>query len=122
MNERRLDGAHQRAEVPAPPAPGAGKVEEILSAGHDVRLGKRDAQEVLQKLRARGAESEAANRLEERLAEADEVVLERGEAEQLLEALKASGRRWISGTDAPRPAVPAPVEPERKRRWFRRRG
>jgi hypothetical protein len=87
-------------------------VEEILSAGHDVRLGKRDAHEVLQKLRARGAESEAANRLEERLADADEVLLERGEAQQLLEALKASGRRWISGTEAPRPEPPRKNEPE----------
>jgi hypothetical protein len=100
-------------------------VEEILGAGHDVRLGKRDAHEVLQKLRARGAESEAANRLEERLADADEVVIDRGEAEQLLEALKASGRRWISGTDAPRPEPPRrepEPEPEAKRRWFWRRG
>jgi hypothetical protein len=106
------------------PAPGAGmSVEEILSAGHDVRLGKRDAHEVLQKLRARGAESEAADRLEARLADADEVVIDRGEAQQLLEALKASGRRWISGTDAPRPEPPrAEPEPEleRKRRWWRR--
>jgi hypothetical protein len=97
-------------------------VEEILSTGDNVRLGKRDAHEVLQKLRARGGESEAANRLEERLGDADEVVLERAEAEQLLEELKASGRRWISGTDAPRPAPPrkaeAEPEPEPKRRWF----
>jgi hypothetical protein len=100
-------------------------VEELLGAGHDVRLGKRDAHEVLQKLRARGAESEAANRLEERLADADEVVLERGEAQQLLEALKASGRRWISGTDAPRPEPPRKEpepEPEHRRRWFWRKG
>jgi hypothetical protein len=96
-------------------------VEEILDVGHDVRLGKRDAHEVLQKLRARGAESEAADRLEERLSDADEVVLERAEAQQLLEELKASGRRWISGTDAPRPAAPAPPEPEPERRWFWRK-
>jgi 3-hydroxyisobutyrate dehydrogenase-like beta-hydroxyacid dehydrogenase len=104
-------------------------VEELLSAGHDVRLGRRDANEVLQKLRARGAESEAANRLEERLADADEVVLARVEADELLDALKASGRRWISGTDAPRPEPPrrepAP-EPEpqsgHRRRWFWRKG
>jgi 3-hydroxyisobutyrate dehydrogenase-like beta-hydroxyacid dehydrogenase len=94
-------------------------VEQLLGAGHDVRLGKRDAQEVLQKLRARGAESEAADRLEERLAEADEVLLERGEAEQLLEALKASGRRWISGTDAPRIAPLKRDEPESEPRGWR---
>jgi hypothetical protein len=96
-------------------------VEELLGAGHDVRLGKRDAQEVLQKLRARGAESEAADRLESRLAEADEVLLARGEAQQLLDELKASGRRWISGTDEPRPEPPK-AEPEPKRRRFWRRG
>ena len=87
-------------------------VEELLGAGHDVRLGRRQAHEVLQKLRARGAESEAANRLEARLADADEVLLGRSEAQQLLEELKASGRRWISGTDAPRPEPPRKAEPE----------
>ena len=102
-------------------------VEEILGAGQDVRLGKRQAQEVLQKLRARGAESEAADRLESRLADSDEVGIARGEAQQLLDELKASGRRWISGTDAPRPdpprAEPEPeLEPESKRRWFWRKG
>jgi beta-phosphoglucomutase-like phosphatase (HAD superfamily) len=102
-------------------------VEEILGAGQDVRLGKRQAQEVLQKLRARGAESEAADRLESRLADSDEVVIARNEAQQLLEELKASGRRWISGTDAPRPEVPRAepepeLEPEPKRRWFWRKG
>jgi hypothetical protein len=106
-------------------------VEELLGAGHDVRLGKRDAYEVLQKLRARGAESEAADRLESRLADSDEVVIERAEAQQLLEELKASGRRWISGTDAPRaeppraepPPEPEPEpQPEHRRRWFWRKG
>jgi hypothetical protein len=87
-------------------------VEELLSGGGDVRLEKRQAHEVLQKLRARGAESEAANRLEMRLADADEVVLPRSEAQHLLEALKASGRRWISGTDTPRPEPPRKPEPE----------
>jgi hypothetical protein len=87
-------------------------VEELLGAGHDVRLGRREAHEVLQKLRARGAVSEAADRLESQLADADEVVLPRGEAQQLLDALKASGRRWISGTDAPRPEPPRKAQPE----------
>jgi hypothetical protein len=96
------------------------RIEQLLGAGHDVRLGKRDAHEVLQKLRARGAGSEAANRLESQLADADEVVLPQSEAQQLLEELKASGRRWISGTDAPRPEPPRKAEPEPKpepRRW-----
>jgi hypothetical protein len=87
-------------------------VEELLSSGQDVRLGKRDAHEVLQKLRARGAESEAAARLEAQLSDADEVVLDRREAAQLLNELKASGRRWISGTDAPLPEPPRKAEPE----------
>jgi hypothetical protein len=104
-------------------------VEELLGAGHDVRLGKRDAYEVLQKLRARGAESEAADRLESRLADSDEVVIARGEAQQLLDELKASGRRWISGTDAPRPEPPRKdpepepePQPEHRRRRFWRKG
>ena len=87
-------------------------LEQLLSAGPEVRLQKRDAQEVLQKLRARGAVSAAADRLESKLADADEVVLPQGEAQQLLDELKASGRRWISGTDAPRPEPPRRAEPE----------
>jgi hypothetical protein len=88
------------------------RIEQLLGAGHEVRLGKKDAHEVLQKLRARGAGSEAAERLESKLADADEVVLPQSEAQQLLEELKASGRRWISGTDAPRPEPPRRAEPE----------
>jgi hypothetical protein len=97
-------------------------LEQILGAGPEVRLQKRDAQEILQKLRARGAESEAADRLESRLAKGDEVIIPSDEAQQLLEELRASGRRWISGTTAARerPAAPEPPpEPELKqRRWF----
>jgi hypothetical protein len=104
----------------------ADRLEQLLGAGHDVRLGKRDAYEVLQKLRARGARSEAAERLESKLADADEVVLPQREAELLLDELKASGRRWISGTDAPRPEPPRKAEPEpepelRGWRFWRRR-
>jgi hypothetical protein len=87
------------------------RLEQLLGSGQEVRLGKRDAYEVLQKLRARGAGSEAAERLESKLGDADEVVLAQGEAHQLLEELKASGRRWISGTDAPRPEPPRKAEP-----------
>ena len=102
-------------------------LEQLLSAGPEVRLRKRDAQEILQKLRARGAESEAADRLESRLAQGDEVVIPSGEAQQLLEALRASGRRWISGTGEPREQPPPEPEPEAepeptKRRWFWQRG
>ena len=100
------------------------RLEAMLGAGHDVRLGKRDAHEVLQKLRARGAASEAADRLESQLGDRDEVVLPKSDAEQLLEALRASGRRWVFGTDEPRepPQKPEPEpepepEPVKRRFW-----
>jgi hypothetical protein len=108
------------------------KLETLLGAEGEVRLGRRDAQDVLQKLRARGAASDSADRLEARLARSDEVVIAPSEAQALLEELRASGRRWISGTDAPReePPPPAPEpepepapEPERRgalRRLWRR--
>jgi hypothetical protein len=98
------------------------RLEDLLGTGHDVRIGRRDAYEVLQKLRARGGRSEAAERLESQLADADEVVLQQGEARLLLDELKASGRRWISGTDAPRPEPPRaepPPEPEPEPRGWR---
>ncbi len=96
------------------------QLESLLAIGGDVRLAKRDAHEILQKLRARGAGSEAADRLEEQLADNDEVVLRRGDAEQLLEELKASGRRWISGTTEPReppPQTEPEPEPPKRRFW-----
>jgi hypothetical protein len=95
------------------------RIEQLLGAGHDVRLARRDAYEVLQKLRARGAGSEAARRLAEQLEDADEVVLPQTEAQQLLEELKASGRRWISGTDAPRPEPPRREEPQPEPKGWR---
>ena len=103
------------------------KLETLLGAEGDVRLGRREVQDVLQKLRARGAASDSADRLEAQLAHSDEVVIAPNEAQALLEELRASGRRWISGTDAPRPdpprAEPEPeLEPESKRRWFWRKG
>jgi hypothetical protein len=47
------------------------QLESLLASGSEVRLAKRDAHEILQKLRARGAGSEAANRLEEQLGDGD---------------------------------------------------
>ena len=89
------------------------KLETLLGAGTEVRLGRREAQDVLQKLRARGAASDSADRLETQLATSDEVVLAPAEAKALLEELRASGRRWISGTDQPREEPPPPApEPE----------
>ena len=61
------------------------KLETLLGAGGEVRLDRRNAQDVLQKLRARGAESDSADRLETQLASADEVVLAPDEAQALLE-------------------------------------
>jgi hypothetical protein len=104
------------------------KLETLLGSEGEVRLGRREVQDVLQKLRARGAASDSADRLEAQLAHSDEVVIAPNEAQALLEELRASGRRWISGTDEPReeppPPAPAPEpepepEPER-RRGFRR--
>jgi hypothetical protein len=103
-------------------------LEEQLAAGTEVRLAKREAQDVLQKLRARGAESAAADQIEGQLQHGDEVVLAPAEAAALHEELKASGRRWLSGTDAPREHEPpraAPPEPEpepeaERRSWLSR--
>jgi hypothetical protein len=103
-------------------------LEEQLAAGTEVRLQKREAQDVLQKLRARGAESAAADQIEGQLQHGDEVVLAPAEAAALQEELKASGRRWLSGTDAPREHEPpraAPPEPEpepeaERRSWLSR--
>ncbi|HEY8844639.1 MAG TPA: hypothetical protein VIM23_12130 [Gaiellaceae bacterium] len=108
------------------------KLETLLGSEGEVRLGRREVQDVLQKLRARGAASDSADRLEAQLAHSDEVVIAPNEAQALLEELRASGRRWISGTDEPReeppPPAPAPEpepepEPERRggfRRFWRR--
>jgi hypothetical protein len=103
-------------------------VENLLASGGAVRLQRRQAQDVLQKLRARGAGSDAADRLESRLAHSDEVVLAPEEAVALLEELRASGRRWVFGSDAerqrpiPRVAAPEPVPAPTPgpRRGFRR--
>ena len=91
------------------------KLETLLGAGGEVRLSRREAQDVLQKLRARGAASESADRLESQLSHSDEVVLAPAEASSLLEELHASGRRWVFGTDAPRERAPTRTrEPERR--------
>ncbi|HET7808248.1 MAG TPA: hypothetical protein VFK71_07085 [Gaiellaceae bacterium] len=100
-------------------------IEQRLAAGGEVRLGKREAQDVLQKLRARGAASSSAERIESQLAEGDEVVLAPDEAETVLEELRASGRRWVFGSDEPREHEPPRAvrpepepEPEPERRGF----
>jgi hypothetical protein len=87
------------------------KLETLLGAEGEVRLRRREVHDVLQKLRARGAASDSADWLEARLGQSEEVVLAPTEARALLEELRASGRRWISGSDAPR-ETPQPREPE----------
>ncbi|HUI37960.1 MAG TPA: hypothetical protein VLZ04_10745 [Gaiellaceae bacterium] len=106
----------------------AASLETLLAAGGEVRLQKRQAQDVLQKLRARGAVSEAANNIESQLAHGDEVVLAPDEAGEVLEELRASGRRWVFGSEAPREHEPPRAvrpepepEPEPERRgWLSR--
>jgi len=99
--------------------------EARLAEQTEVRLPRREAQDVLQKLRARGAGSDLEGQIESQLAESDEVVLAPDEAASLVEELRASGRRWISGTGEPRQEpAPEPVpervpEPEATQgRWF----
>ena len=108
------------------------QLETRLASGDHVRLQRREAQDVLQKLRARGGTSDAADRIVSQLAESDEVELVPGDAAELLEELRASGRRWVFGTDEPREHEPpraAPPEPEPEpepetgswlSKWFRR--
>jgi hypothetical protein len=106
----------------------AANLETLLAAGGEVRLQKRQAQDVLQKLRARGASSVSADRIESQLAHGDEVVLGPAEAGAVLEELRASGRRWVFGSEAPReheppratPAEPPPEPEPEKRGWFSR--
>ncbi|HEV8098847.1 MAG TPA: hypothetical protein VGP56_06850 [Gaiellaceae bacterium] len=91
------------------------QLEARLASGDHVRLQRREAQDVLQKLRARGGTSEAADRIEAQLIRSDEVELVPGDAAELLEELRASGRRWVFGSDEPREHEPpraAPPEPE----------
>jgi hypothetical protein len=90
-------------------------LEARLASGDHVRLQRREAQDVLQKLRARGGQSDAADRIEAQLARSDEVELVPGDAAELLEELRASGRRWVFGSDEPREHEPpraTPPEPE----------
>jgi hypothetical protein len=91
------------------------QLEALLASGNHVRLPKRQAQDVLQKLRARGGKSDAADRIEAQLAQSEEVELVPGDAAELLEELRASGRRWVFGDDEPREHEPpraTPPEPE----------
>jgi hypothetical protein len=94
------------------------RLETLLGAGNggSVRLPRRDAQELAQKLKVRGNPGAAA-RLVELLNSPGDVDLDPEEAKTLLDQLRESGRRWVFGTDEPRElpsmqAVEAEPEPE----------
>jgi hypothetical protein len=112
------------------------KLESLLAGanGGEIAIPRRDAQELAQKLKARGGGS-ALRQLEQRLGGgAEQVKLGGGEAHALLEELRASGRKWVSGGDAnpptfgreqpPEPPEPLPEQAKPKRsglgRWFSR--
>jgi hypothetical protein len=81
-----------------------------------VTLPRKDARELVQKLKARG-EPGAAVILVHKLEKPGDVSLEPEEAQTLLEQLRASGRRWVFGSNEARelPSLKAPeqkAEPE----------
>ncbi|MDQ2984165.1 MAG: hypothetical protein M3R70_09630 [Actinomycetota bacterium] len=94
------------------------KLESLLAGanGGEIAIPRSDAQELAQKLRARGGGG-ALKTLEHRLGGGgDEVTLGGGEAHALLEELRASGRKWVSGGDTNPPTFgreqpPEPPEP-----------
>jgi len=88
------------------------KLESLLAAGNggSVTLGRKDARELAQKLKARG-EAGAAAKLAHRLDTPGDVSLAPEEAKSLLERLRASGRRWVFGTNEGRP-LPSMTPPE----------
>jgi hypothetical protein len=104
------------------------RLENLLAGGRGgaVTLPRKDAQELAQKLKARG-EPEAAATLAEKLVTPGDVSIEPEEAAGLLEQLRASGRRWVFGTNearelsAMKPPEPEPeAEPDRQPGLFAR--
>jgi outer membrane biosynthesis protein TonB len=79
------------------------RLESLLAAGNggSVTLFRKDARELVQKLRARG-EAGAAARLAHKLDTPGDVSLEPEEAQALLEQLRESGRRWVFGSNEAR--------------------
>ena len=104
-------------------------LERLLAAanGGSVTIPRKQAQELAQKLKARGETGPGATRLSELLERPGDVELNREEASTLLDELRASGRRWVFGTNearplpsmSPREPEPEP-EPEPQRGFFRR--
>jgi outer membrane biosynthesis protein TonB len=79
------------------------RLETLLGPGNggNVRLPRRDAQELAQKLKVRGNPAAAA-RLVELLNAPGDVELNPEEAKSLLVQLRESGRRWVFGSNEPR--------------------
>jgi hypothetical protein len=94
------------------------KLESLLTGanGGEITIPRKDANELAQKLKARGGGAALA-KLETRLRGSDsEISLPGNEAHALLEELRASGRRWVFGAEQVREAEePQPereLEPE----------
>jgi hypothetical protein len=89
------------------------QLENLLAGanGGDVVVPRKHAQELAQKLKARGETGPGATRLAALLEQPGDVCLGRGDASALLEELRASGRRWVFGTEQARP-LPSMAPPE----------
>ncbi len=89
------------------------QLESLLAGanGGNVVVPRKHAQELAQKLKARGETGPGATRLSELLERPGDVELDKGEATALLEELRASGRRWVFGTEQARP-LPSMTPPE----------
>jgi hypothetical protein len=90
------------------------QLESLLGGanGGSVTLPRKQAQELAQKLRARGG-AEGLTRLEQLLQVPGDVEVNGDDARTLLEELRASGRRWVFGANEPRElAVLRPPEPQ----------
>jgi hypothetical protein len=89
------------------------QLEQLLAGanGGSVTIPRKHAQELAQKLKARGETGAGATRLSELLDRPGDVELNREEATMLLEELRASGRRWVFGTNEARP-LPSMTPPE----------
>jgi hypothetical protein len=89
------------------------QLETLLAGaeGSAVVVPRKHAQELAQKLKARGDTGPGATRLSELLEQPGDVRLDGDEATTLLEELRASGRRWVFGTNEARP-LPSMTAPE----------
>jgi hypothetical protein len=91
------------------------QLETLLAGanGGSVTIPRKQAQELAQKLKARGETGPGASRLGQLLSRPGDVDLSSDEARTLLEELRASGRRWVFGSKEPS-EVPSikPPEPE----------